>query len=219
MRQVVIVGVIQALLLAAMPVQADPVEVQAIAAARGIALRQVGDTTYQRSQLRTWTGLGIIGAGLILAFSGKKCGTTGSLGPGYMNTNPFGFVSMSGSNLKPLMGAAGECLIELTLTSTVNVGGQVSSESGPLRLPRRSGLDAIVLSAGGNVPAPEVRETIVESILGSAAALESRSPGRMVAGLGVAAAGVLLATVFANAPVAVTRLDRSGVALGSGLSW
>jgi hypothetical protein len=215
MTKTVVVGVMGALLLAAMPVQAQPIEAQAIAAARAITLRQAGNTTYQRSRLRTWIGIGLMTAGFNLAFFGKECGTTGSLGPGYMQTGAFGSVSISAAGLRPVSGA--ECAIGFTLTSRVNLDGQEDSLSRPVQLARRSQLDLTFLS-GPAVP-EELGSAIADSVLGSAVVSESWPRGRMVAGLGMAGVGLLLTTVFANVPVEVTRLDRSGVAIGSRFSW
>lgn len=215
MTKTVVVGVMGALLLAAMPVQAQPIEAQAIAAARASTFRQAGNTTYQRSRLRTWIGIGLMTAGFNLAFFGKECGTTGSLGPGYMQTGAFGSVSISAAGLRPVSGA--ECAIGFTLTSRVNLDGQEDSLSRPVQLARRSQLDLTFLS-GPAVP-EELGSAIADSVLGSAVVSESWPRGRMVAGLGMAGVGLLLTTVFANVPVEVTRLDRSGVAIGSRLSW
>ena len=215
MTKAVVVGVMGALLLAAMPVQAEQIEAQAIAAARASTFTQAGNTTYQRSRLRTWIGIGLMTAGFNLAFFGKECGTTGALGPGYMQTGAFGSVSVSAAGLKPVAGA--ECAIGFTLTSRVNVGGQDMSSSGPVQLARRSQLDLTFLS-GPAVP-EELGNTIADAVLGSATVSEFWPRGRMVAGLGMAGVGLLLTTVLANVPVEVTRLDRSGVAIGSRLSW
>lgn len=219
MRRMVIVSVSAAVLLAAVPVQAGPIEAQAIAAARTAALVQAVDPTPRRSQARTWSGIGMVGAGLVLAFSGnKECGTTGSLGPGWMQSFLFASVSISASGLKPVTASGGECVIEFTVDSTLSILGEDLTESSQVRVSRHSALDLSLFPAGDDVP-PEVREEVVESILGTAAAAESRSRGRMAAGLGMAGAGVLLATVFANSPVTVTRLDRSGVAVGTRFGW
>ena len=219
MTKTVVVGVTGALLLAAMaamPVQAQPIEAQAIAAARASTFSQAGNTTYQRSRLRTWIGIGLMTAGFNLAFFGKECGTTGALGPGYVQTDAaFGSVSISATGLKPVAGA--ECAIGFTLTSRVNLNGQDMSSSGPVQLARRSELDLTFLS-GPAVP-EELGNAIADSVLGSATVSESWPRGRMVAGLGMAGVGLLLTTIFANVPVEVTRLDRSGVAIGSRLSW
>lgn len=215
MTKTVVVVVMGALLLTAMPVQAQPIEAQAIEAARASTFRQAGNTTYQRSRLRTWIGIGLMTAGFNLAFFGKECGTTGSLGPGYMQTGAFGSVSISAAGLRPVSGA--ECAIGFTLTSRVNLDGQEDSLSRPVQLARRSQLDLTFLS-GPAVP-EELGSAIADSVLGSAVVSESWPRGRMVAGLGMAGVGLLLTTVFANVPVEVTRLDRSGVAIGSRLSW
>ncbi len=215
MTKAVVVGVIGGLLLASMPVQAEQIKAQAIAAARASTFGQVGNTTYQRSRLRTWIGIGLMTAGLNLAFLGKECGTTGALGPGYMQTGAFGSVSISATGLKPVAGA--ECAMGFTLTSRVNLNGQDMSSSGPVQLARHSRLDLTFLS-GPAVP-EELGTAIADSVLGSATVSESWPCGRMVAGLGMAGVGLLLTTVFANVPVEVTRLDRSGVAIGSRLSW
>ena len=218
MRRIMAGGVIAALLLAAVPVQAGPIRAQALAATRKAALLQAGEQTHRRSQVRTWSGIGIVGAGLILAFSGKECGTTGSLGPGWMQTVLFASVSISADGLEPVMAAGGECAIEFTVTSRVSIAGQDFSVAERVRVSRRSELDLSFFPEGDDVP-PEVGETVVKSVIGSAVASESRSRGRMVAGIGMAGAGILLATVFANVPVAVTRLDRSGVTIGTGFGW
>ena len=219
MRRFVIVSAILAVLLVAVPVQAGPIKAEALAAAREAALGQAADPTSRRSGVRTWAGIGMVGAGLVLAFSGnRECGTTGSLGPGWMQSLLFASVSISASGLKPVTASGGECVIEFTVTSRVSILGEDLSESAPVRVSRRSGADLSLFPAGDDVP-PELREDVVESILGSAAASESRSRGRMAAGLGLAGAGVLLATVFASAPIAVTRLDRSGVAVGTRFGW
>jgi hypothetical protein len=215
MTKTVVVVVMGALLLTAMPVQAQPIEAQAIEAARASTFRQAGNTTYQRSRLRTWIGIGLMTAGFNLAFFGKECGTTGSLGPGYMQTGAFGSVSISAAGLRPVSGA--ECAIGFTLTSRVNLDGQEDSLSRPVQLARRSQLDLTFLS-GPAVP-EELGSAIADSVLGSAVVSESWPRGRMVAGLGMAGVGLLLTTVFANVPVEVTRLDRSGVAIGSRFSW
>ena len=217
MTKTVVVGVMGALLLAAMPVQAEPIEAQAIAAARARTFMQAGNTTYQRSRLRTWIGIGLMTAGFNLAFFGKECGTTGALGPGYMQAGAFGSVSISAAGLKPGTFSGSECAILFTLTSRVNLGGQEMSSSGPVRLGRRSDLDLTFLS-GPAVP-EELGSAIADSVLGSAAVSESWPRGRMVAGLGMAGVGLLLTTVFVSVPVEVTRLDRSGIAIGSRLSW
>lgn len=79
MRRIVIVSVIAAVLLAAVPVQAGPIKAQALAAARKAAFVQAVDPTPRRSLVRTWSGIGMVGAGRMLAFSGnRECGTTGS---------------------------------------------------------------------------------------------------------------------------------------------
>ena len=218
MTKTAVVGItIGALLLAAMPVQAEPIKAQSIAAARASTFRQADTTTWQRSRLRTWIGIGLMTAGFNLAFFGKECGTTGALGPGYMQTGVFGSVSISASGLKPGNVSGSECAILFTLTSRVNLGGQEMSSSGPVRLARRSELDLTFLS-GPAVP-EELGNEIADSVLGSATVSESWPRGRMVAGLGMAGVGLLLTTVFANVPVEVTRLDRSSVAIGSRLSW
>lgn len=218
MTKTVVVGAIGALLLAAMPVQAEqaePIKAQAIAAARASTFTQAGTTTYQRSRLRTWIGIGLMTAGFNLAFLGKECGTTGALGPGYMQTGAFGSISVSAAGLMPVAGA--ECAMGFTLTSRINTYGQDMSSSGPVQLVRRSDLDLAFLS-GHDVPSA-ARISISNSVLGSAEVSEFWPRGRMVAGLGMAGVGLLLTTVFANVPVEVTRLDRSGVAIGSRLSW
>ena len=218
MQRIMAGGVIAALLLAAVPVQAGPIRAQALAATRKAALLQAGEQTHRRSQVRTWSGIGIVGAGLILAFSGKECRTTGSLGPGWMQTVLFASVSISADGLEPVMAAGGECAIEFTVTSRVSIAGLDFSESERVQVSRRSELDLSFLPEGDDVPL-EVGETVVKSVIGSAVASESRSRGRMVAGIGMAGAGILLATVFANAPVAVTRLDRSGITIGTSFGW
>ena len=215
MTKTVVVGVMGALLLAAMPVQAEPIEAQAIAAARASTFRQPGSTTYQRSRLRTWIGIGLMTAGFNLAFFGKECGTTGALGPGYMETGAFGSVSISATGLTPVAGA--ECAIGFTLTSRVNLDGQDMSSSRPVQLARRSVFDLTFLS-GPAVP-EELGNAIADAVLGTATVSESWPRGRMVAGLGIAGVGLLLTTVLANVPVEVTRLDRSGIAIGSRLGW
>ena len=223
MRRIVSFGVIASLLLTAGLVQAGPIKEQALAAARRAVLVQTGDLTHRRSLVRTWSGIGLVGAGLALAFSGRKCGTAGALGPGYDETGPFGFVFVSAQGLRPVRAASGgDCSIEFMLTSRGNVDGQDVSLPEPLRvqIARRSEADILSLfrSPADDVP-PDVRDGLVEAIVGSAVATESRSRGRMVAGIGMAGAGILLATVFADAPIAVTRLDRSGVAVGTRFGW
>lgn len=218
MRRFVIVGAAAAGLLAPVPVQAGSLKSQAQAAAREAALVQAVDPAPRRSQVRTWSGIGMVGAGLVLAFSGnKECGTAGSLGPGWMQTVLFASVSVSATGLAPVMASGGECAIEFTVTSRLSILGEEVSESSKVRISRRSQLDSSLFPAV-DIP-PDVREDVVESILGTATSSESRSRGRMVAGIGMAGAGILLATVFANSPVEVTRLDRSGVAVGTRWSW
>lgn len=218
MRCIVIVCAAAAGLLAAVPVEAGPLKAQAQAAARKAALVQAVDPAPRRSQVRTWSGIGMVGAGLVLAFSGnKECGTAGSLGPGWMQTVLFASVSISATGLESARAAGGECAIEFTVTTRLSILGEEVSESELVRVSRRSPLDFSLFPAV-DIP-PDVREDVVESILGTATSSESRSRGRMVAGIGMAGTGILLATVFANSPVEVTRLDLSGVAVGTRWSW
>ena len=216
LKRIAIAGVVVALLSAGAPAHASSMDKTAFTV-RAVSLEQVGKPAWRRSKLRTWAGLGIIGAGVVLAFSGKKCGTSGALGLGYMQSDSSGSVSLSADGLEPAVAAGGQCVIEFTFTSRATVDGQDLIESGTVRLSRRSELDLGYL-AGSEIPSEE-QETILQAVIGSAAAVETRSRGRMAAGLGMAGAGILLATVFARTPVTVTRLDRAAVAVGTRLGW
>lgn len=213
-----IAGIAAACLSAGAPVHAGPPEETAFAV-RAAALQQAGEPTHRRSRLRTWAGLGLVGAGVLLAFTGKKCGTSGSLGPGWMQPYSFGTVSVTAEGLEPVVASGGRCVIEFTVNAReILVDGQRLSESVTIRLSRLSELDFNVFRFADSFPQEE-RDSFTQDIIGSAAAVESRSRGRMAAGLGMAGAGILLSTVFARTPITVTRLDRSAVAVGTRLGW
>lgn len=215
MKRNLIAGIAAACLSAGAPVHAGPPEETAFAV-RAAALRQAGEPTHRRSMLRTWAGLGIVGAGVLLAFSGKQCGTSGSLGPGWMQSDSFGSASVTAEGLEAVVASGGRCVIEFTVTTRVD--GQPLDEPATIRLSRLSELDFNIFRFGDSFPEDE-RDAFTQAIIGSAAAAESRSRGRMAAGLGMAGAGVLLSTVFARTPITVTRLDRSAVAVGTRLGW
>lgn len=202
-------------LTSATTVQAGPIKAKALEAAHTAALEQSGAPNFRRSRLRVWSGLGMIASGLALAFSGKECGTLGSLGPGFVD--PAGGGNVAASALAPVHNPGTGCFIEFTLNTSVDSGGQVLSTSRTIRLPRRSDQDFSLWS--GAILLEEERVVFVKSVLGSARVVESRARARVATGLGIAAAGVLLATVFAKAPVAVTSLDRSGFSVGTSLDW
>ena len=215
MKRSPIAGIAAALLAAGAPVHAGPPEETAFAV-RTAALRQAGEPTHRRSMLRTWAGLGIVGAGVVLAFTGRECGTSGSLGPGWMQSDSFGSASVTAEGLDAVVASGGRCVIEFTVTTRVD--GRVLDEPATIRLSRLSELDFNIFRFGDSFPEDE-RDAFTQAIIGSAAAAESRSRGRMAAGLGMAGAGILLSTVFARTPVTVTRLDRSAVAVGTRLGW
>lgn len=210
-----IAGIAAACLSVGAPVHAGPPEETAFAV-RAAALRQAGEPTHRRSRLRTWTGLGLVGAGVLLAFTGKKCGTSGSLGSGWMRSYSFGTVSVTAEGLEPVVASGGRCVIEFTVNAREN--GQPLDEPVTIRLSRLSELDFNIFRFADSFPEEE-RDSFTQDIIGSAAAVESRSRGRMAAGLGMAGAGILLSTVFARTPITVTRLDRSTVAVGTRLGW
>lgn len=211
MKRAPIAGVVAALLAAGAPVHAGPNEETGAA-----ALQQVGEPTHRRSMLRTWAGLGLVGAGVLLAFTGRECGTSGSLGPGWMQSDAFGSSSVTAEGLEPIVASGGRCVIQFTVTSRVD--GQAVTEPATIRLSRPSELDLNIFRFGDSFPRDE-RDAFTQAIIGSAAAAESRSRGRMAAGLGLAGAGILLSTVFARTPITVTRLDRSAFAVGTRLGW
>ena len=215
MKRNLIAGIAAACLSAGAPVHAGPPEETAFAV-RAAALRQAGEPTHRRSMLRTWAGLGIVGAGVVLAFTGRECGTSGSLGPGWMQSNSFGSASVTAEGLEAVVASGGRCVIEFTVTTRVD--GQVLDEPATIRLSRLSELDFNIFRFGDSFPEDE-RDAFTQAIIGSAAAAESRSRGRMAAGLGMAGAGILLSTVFARTPITVTRLDRSAIAVGTRLGW
>lgn len=215
MKRNLIAGIAAACLSAGAPVHAGPPEETAFAV-RAAALRQAGEPTHRRSNLRTWAGLGLVGAGVVLAFTGRECGTSGSLGPGWMQSDSFGSASVTAEGLEAVVASGGRCVIEFTATTRVD--GQALGEPATIRLSRLSELDFNIFRFGDSFPEDE-RDAFTQAIIGSAAAAESRSRGRMAAGLGMAGAGVLLSTVFARTPVTVTRLDRSAFAVGTRLGW
>ena len=194
----------------AQPINETSIRQEAIAASAALqqpGFPQDGNQERRRSMARTWGGVGLIGAGIVTAFYSQECGTLGSLGSTATGSDGLLTYSISASSLQPRE-ADGQCDIDFTVSGTVtgnytgtvygNVSGQFSS------------LTSDEMSV--------VRQTGVQ---GSAAARAFWPKGRMYAGLGIAAAGALMATVFANVdvPVALTRLDRSGVAVGTRLGW
>ena len=168
MTRTATVRLVAALLLTALPAHAGPIEAQAISAVRTAIFEQNGEpSTSRRSKLRTWGGLGIVGAGLVFAFSGKKCGTTGSLGPGFMDSSSSAFVSVSASDLMPLPGGGGNCLIEFTLTARANIGGEELFYSEPVQIARPADLvgDVILPFLSGPGVPQDVHTAFVESVV------------------------------------------------------
>lgn len=227
MKTTATVRLVAVLLLIAMPAHAGQLKDQALSTARSTVYEQTGDPstagrfTSKRSTFRTWSGLGLVGAGLALAFSGKKCRTTGSLGPGYADSSASVSVSVSASDLMPMQGGGGNCLIEFTLTARADIDGEELVYSELVQLARPEELVGEVILpffSGPGVP-QDVYTAFVESVVGSAAAVQHRSRGRLAVGFGVASVGVLLATVLSRVPVTVTRLDRSTIAVGAHWGW
>ena len=209
MRTLVALGLIIGLLTGT-SAQAGPLRAAAIRHGTlhaAPALPQAGNQERRRSMARTWGGVGLIGAGIVTAFYSQECGTMGSLGPPATASDGLLTAAFSASELQPLE-VDGKCYIDFSVHATLagnytgrvyeNVSGQFSDSTSEEK--------------------SLIRQTGVQ---GSAATRTIWPTGRMYAGLGIAAVGALVATMFADVdvPVALTRLDRSGVAVGTRLRW
>ena len=162
----------------------EPISITAAtrAAAVQIPLLQLGPQPRQRSMSRTWGGVGMIGAGVVVAFYSQSCRTTGSLAPDIVDYYGFGIQStVAGSGLVPLV-TDGTCGIDFAMRGTVTQYGLTY-----LNISERYSED----------PSTEAANLL----RGTAAGKSYYPKGRMYAGLGIAAAGVLLATVWSDLPV------------------
>ena len=63
------------------------------------------------------------------------------------------------------------------------------------------------------------RQGLPDNLAGTARAVEGFDPERLYSGMAMAAAGIALATIFADVPVHVTELSPSRVAVGSRIGW
>ena len=133
---------------------------------------------------RTWGGVGMIGAGVVVAFYSQSCGATGSLEPDLVVSDCLFTERLAASGLVPLV-TDGTCGIDFNISGTVtgNFSGTVyASES--WRYSELSGFDRVAAN----------------TLRGTATGKSFYPKGRMYAGLDIAA-GALLATVWSDVPV------------------
>ena len=168
------------------------------------AIQSPSTVMRRRSMGRTLVGIGLIGAGIATAFYSQDCGTQGSLGDDQSVSDGVRTYTLAASGLVPHV-VDGRCDVDFTVRGVItgnftgivyaNVSGRYSS----LR-------DLDVLE-------------IADVLKGSATGRSFYPKGRLYAGLGIAAAGAVLAAMFSEVPVAVTRLDRNNLALGTTVGW
>ena len=141
----------------------------------------------QRSKGRLWGGVGMMGAGVVIAFYSQSCEATGALASDFVLNDGLLTTTLAPSGLGPLV-KDGRCGIDFNIRGTIrgNFTGTVYEDiSG-----KYSDLaDDPDLVAGLNV------------LRGTADGKAFYPKGRMYAGLGIAAAGALLATMWSDVPV------------------
>jgi hypothetical protein len=173
----------------------EPTSITADAAraAGQVRLAQGAPQERQRSMGRVLGGLALVGGGVALAFYSKSCEATGDLsGPRYAD-DPYapGLISWTflASGLEPLV-TDGRCGVDFNMRGiqTGNYTGSVYFDETV-----RSSKFAELGFTGVNSPTNMMK--------GDAAGHSFYPKGRMYAGLGIAAAGLLVATLFSDVPV------------------
>jgi len=173
----------------------EPIPIAA-AAARAAAQVPPADLSRrqerQRSIGRTLTGLGLVGGGVALAFYSKSCEARGDLAEAFYRDYPYWGVtdSLTPSGLVPLV-TDGRCGVDFSVRyrSVGNYTGTVYEDES-MRY-RDAILEGGTLAEAANV------------LKGDAAGHSFYPKGRMYAGLGLAAVGLLVATLFSDVDVPV----------------
>jgi len=136
---------------------------------------------------RVLGGLALVVGGVAVAFYSKSCKTTGDLSEGlYVNDGLF-TESVTASGLVPLV-TDGRCGVDFDIRAK-RVGNWTGTEY--INETERY----------SNVPEEGLVAAFANAMKGTAAGNSFYPKGRMYAGLGIAAAGLLVATVFSDVPV------------------
>ena len=157
-----------------------------------------------RSQARTWSGIALAAAGTATALMGRTCRTMGSLPRKSVRPYHHESVVTSMTDLYAYR-ADGECRIDFQIHVTATdhlTGSSDHQESYVFR-------DLHYYT----------RQGLPENLTGTARAQMGFHQQRLYSGIAMAAAGIALATIFADIPVGVTEMSPSQITVGSRISW
>ena len=157
-----------------------------------------------RSLTRIWTGIAIAAAGAATALTGRTCRSTGSLPRTSILPYHHGQMTTSMTDLYAYE-TGGECGIDFQIHVRVDDPAAASPSYQESHL--YSELHYYT------------RQGLPENLAGTARAETGLDRGRLYSGIAAAAAGIALATIFADIPVAVTEMSPSRITVGSGISW
>ena len=160
--------------------------------------------TRARSLTRTWSGIALAAAGAATALIGRTCRTMGSLPRESLRPFHYGSVRTSMTGLYAYRDD-GECRIDFDIhvTATDELTGSAEYQE-----------SHVYRDLHHYAP-----QSLPENLTGTARAEMGFDQQRLYSGIAMTAAGIALATIFADIPVRVTEMSPSRITVGSLIAW